>query len=72
MFRNKDVKEAAQPYRVLKGVMRVGVLAKGLVLTGDLNVQLVVMCAEKPTRTLLEKVMENLPKQLAVSISISF
>ena len=48
--------------------MRVGVLAKGLVLTGDLNVQLVVMCAEKPTRTLLEKVMENLPKQLAVCI----
>lgn len=47
--------------------MRVGVLAKGLVLTGDLGVQLVVMCAEKPTRTLLEKVMENLPKQLAVS-----
>lgn len=48
--------------------MRVGVLAKGLVLTGDLSVQLVVMCAEKPTRSLLEKVMENLPKQLAVSI----
>lgn len=62
---NKETKEAAQPYRVLKGVMRVGVLAKGLVLTGDLSVQLVVMCAEKPTRTLLEKVIENLPKQLA-------
>ncbi|KAG8181856.1 hypothetical protein JTE90_004002 [Oedothorax gibbosus] len=58
-------KEAPQLYRVLKGVMRVGVLAKGLVLTGDLSVQLVVMCAEKPTRTLLEKVMESLPKQLA-------
>lgn len=51
--------------------MRVGVLAKGLVLTGDLSVQLVVMCAEKPTRTLLEKVIDNLPKQLAVSILIS-
>ncbi|XP_054717148.1 zinc finger RNA-binding protein-like isoform X2 [Uloborus diversus] len=64
---NKDSKEkdSSQPYRVLKGVMRVGVLAKGLVLTGDLNVQLVVMCAEKPTRTLLERVMENLPKQLS-------
>ncbi|XP_035218735.1 LOW QUALITY PROTEIN: zinc finger RNA-binding protein-like [Stegodyphus dumicola] len=58
-------KDSAQPYRVLKGVMRVGVLAKGLVLTGDLSVQLVVMCAEKPTRTLLERVIDNLPKQLA-------
>ncbi|XP_055952370.1 zinc finger RNA-binding protein-like isoform X2 [Argiope bruennichi] len=62
---NKE-KEAPQPYRVLKGVMRVGSLAKGLVLTGDLNVKLVVMCAEKPTRSLLEKVMEHLPKQLAI------
>ncbi|XP_023235215.1 zinc finger RNA-binding protein-like isoform X1 [Centruroides sculpturatus] len=54
-----------QPQRVLKGVMRVGVLAKGLLLTGDLSVQLVVMCSEKPTRTLLERVADNLPKQLA-------
>ncbi|GIY38699.1 zinc finger RNA-binding protein [Caerostris extrusa] len=63
---NKDNKECPQPYRVLKGVMRVGALAKGLVLSGDLHVKLVVMCAEKPTRSLLEKVMEHLPKQLAV------
>ncbi|XP_013793714.1 zinc finger RNA-binding protein-like, partial [Limulus polyphemus] len=57
-------KEDQQPPRVLKGVMRVGVLAKGLLLTGHLNVQLVVMCTEKPTRTLLERVADNLPKQL--------
>ncbi|XP_042905081.1 zinc finger RNA-binding protein isoform X2 [Parasteatoda tepidariorum] len=64
---NKEIKEkeAPQPYRVLKGVMRVGVLAKGLVLTGDLSVQLVVMCAEKPSRSLLDRVIENLPKQLS-------
>lgn len=60
----KETTQSVQPYRVLKGVMRVGVLAKGLVLTADLNVQLVVMCAEKPTRTLLERVIDNLPKQL--------
>ena len=48
--------------------MRVGVLAKGLLLHGDLNVQLVLLCSEKPTRTLLERVADNLPKQLAVSI----
>ncbi|XP_033633879.1 zinc finger RNA-binding protein-like isoform X2 [Asterias rubens] len=50
--------------RVLKGVMRVGVLAKGLLLKGDLNMGLVVLCAEKPTRTLLERVVDALPKQL--------
>lgn len=46
--------------------MRVGVLAKGLLLHGDLNVRLVVLCSEKPTRTLLERVADNLPKQLSV------
>ena len=47
--------------------MRVGALAKGLLLSGDTAVDLVVLCAEKPTRTLLFKVAENLPKQLQVS-----
>ncbi|KAL8606643.1 hypothetical protein ACOMHN_025742 [Nucella lapillus] len=51
--------------RVMKGVMRVGVLAKGLLLRGDLGVSLVVLCSEKPTRTLLERIADNLPKQLA-------
>ena len=55
------------PPRVLKGVMRVGVLAKGLLLHGDLNVHLVVLCSEKPTRTLLDRVADNLPNQLGVS-----
>ncbi|KAL4228150.1 hypothetical protein ACF0H5_013583 [Mactra antiquata] len=58
-------KEESAPPRVLKGVMRVGVLAKGLLLHGDLNVHLVVLCSEKPTRTLLERVADGLPKQLA-------
>ncbi|XP_043190869.1 zinc finger RNA-binding protein-like isoform X2 [Amphibalanus amphitrite] len=51
--------------RTLKGVMRVGVLAKGLLLQGDADVQLVVLCAEKPTRTLLERVANLMPKHLA-------
>ena len=55
--------------RTLKGVMRVGVLAKGLLLQGDADVQLVVLCAEKPTRTLLERVANLMPKHLAVSDS---
>ena len=54
------------PARAIKGVMRVGVLAKGLLLHGDLNVQLVLLCSEKPTRTLLVRVADSLPKQMVV------
>lgn len=53
--------------RVLKGVMRVGILAKGLVLRGDRNVQLTLLCSEKPTHALLRRVTEQLPQQLLVS-----
>lgn len=59
-------KEKEDGGRVLKGVMRVGVLAKGLLLSGDSQVQLVVLCTEKPTRTLLSKVAAVLPQQLKV------
>ncbi|XP_048519149.1 zinc finger RNA-binding protein isoform X5 [Dendroctonus ponderosae] len=54
--------------RMLRGVMRVGHLAKGLLLKGDNQVELVVLCADKPTLTLLKKVVELLPaafKQVA-------
>ena len=47
--------------------MRVGILAKGLLLRGDINVQLVVLCGDKPTRSLLDRVADNLPNQLSVS-----
>lgn len=36
--------------RILRGVMRVGNLAKELLLTGDNHVCLVVLCLEKPTK----------------------
>lgn len=52
--------------RLLKGVMRVGDLAKQLMLRGDLRVDLVVLCSEKPTLTLLKKVHELLPDQFQV------
>lgn len=42
--------------RILRGVMRVGNLAKGLLLSGDNHVCLVVLCAEKPTRLVAESV----------------
>ncbi|GAB0087950.1 zinc finger RNA-binding protein [Sergentomyia squamirostris] len=57
-------KDAEGSVRVLKGVMRVGLLAKGLLLQGDTLVQLVVLCAEKPTGMLLKKVASELPVQL--------
>ncbi|XP_037922384.1 zinc finger RNA-binding protein 2 isoform X1 [Hermetia illucens] len=50
--------------RILKGVMRVGLLAKGLLLQGDNVVQLVVLCAEKPVLSLLDRVANELPIQL--------
>lgn len=49
--------------------MRVGILAKGLLLRGDRNVQLILLAAKKPTATLLRTVAEQLPKQLAVRLS---
>lgn len=66
----KEEKAKAKPLmgakddRTLKGVMRVGVLAKGLLLKGSLNLELVVLCAEKPTYTLLKKVGKLVPEKL--------
>ena len=57
--------EGGERERSLKGVMRVGLLAKGLLLRGDLGVSLVVLCSGKPTRALLRRVMEALPEQLS-------
>uniref|UniRef100_A0A6I8N7R3 Interleukin enhancer binding factor 3 n=1 Tax=Ornithorhynchus anatinus TaxID=9258 RepID=A0A6I8N7R3_ORNAN len=50
--------------RTLRGVMRVGLVAKGLLLKGDLDLELVLLCKEKPTTTLLDKVADNLGVQL--------
>lgn len=51
--------------RALKGVMRVGLLAKGLLLKGDRDVRLVVLCHDRPTITLLKRVAQDLPQHLA-------
>ncbi|KAM6232398.1 zinc finger RNA-binding protein-like isoform 2-T2 [Porphyrio hochstetteri] len=61
-----DDKKDSSKDRVLKGVLRIGVLAKGLLLRGDRNVSLVLLCAEKPSKMLLSHIAESLPKQLAV------
>ncbi|XP_043941304.1 zinc finger RNA-binding protein [Protopterus annectens] len=66
--KGKDVddKKESNRDRALKGVMRVGVLAKGLLLRGDKNVSLVLLCSEKPTKSLLTRIADSLPKQLTV------
>ncbi|XP_030028321.1 zinc finger RNA-binding protein isoform X3 [Manduca sexta] len=51
--------------RALKGVMRVGLVATGLVLKGDRDVQLVVLCHDRPTIALLKRVAADLPAHLA-------
>ncbi|XP_012878077.1 PREDICTED: zinc finger RNA-binding protein 2 [Dipodomys ordii] len=52
--------------RALKGVMRVGILAKGLVLRGDRSVKLALLCSQKPTRALVQEIAERLPEQLLI------
>ncbi|XP_032598963.1 zinc finger RNA-binding protein isoform X2 [Drosophila grimshawi] len=69
---HKDGDNGGNVVRVLKGVMRVGYLAKGLLLHGDTAVELVVLCAEKPTTSLLQRVANVMPdklKEVAASLS---
>ncbi|XP_078541403.1 interleukin enhancer-binding factor 3 isoform X3 [Lissotriton helveticus] len=69
---DEDAKEGAEAKptsenmtRTLRGVMRVGLVAKGLLLKGDLELELVLLCKDKPTVTLLTKVADNLELQFA-------
>ncbi|KAM8871652.1 spermatid perinuclear RNA-binding protein isoform 1-T3 [Synchiropus picturatus] len=49
---------------VLCGVMRIGLVAKGLLIRGDMDLDLVLMCRDKPTQTLLDTVCHHLPTQI--------
>ncbi len=65
--RNKEDKtEKPEGFRALKGVMRVGLLAKGLLLKGDTDVRLIVICSNKPTKSLLERVYKLLMEKIEV------
>lgn len=59
----KTLKEKEEK-RVLKGVNRVGSLAKNILMPGEMFAELIVLCAEKPTLTLLRQVVQHLPEQL--------
>ncbi|XP_040892610.1 interleukin enhancer-binding factor 3-like isoform X2 [Toxotes jaculatrix] len=58
--------------RVLRGVMRVGLVAKGLLLKGDKDLELVLLCSNKPTVTLLEQVAEKLTAQLEAILAETY
>ncbi len=53
--------------RTLKGLMRVGLLAKGLLLRGDTDVKLILVCSNKPTKKLLERVYKILLEKIEVT-----
>uniref|UniRef100_A0A8C7IVE9 Spermatid perinuclear RNA-binding protein n=1 Tax=Oncorhynchus kisutch TaxID=8019 RepID=A0A8C7IVE9_ONCKI len=60
-----DVSPSASPDDcVLCGVMRIGLVAKGLLIKQDMDLELVLMCREKPTDALLCTVCNNLPLQI--------
>ena len=61
---DKFIAEGEEGERELMGVARVGDLAKGLLLKGDKEVKLVVMCAKQPSLVMLEKITEAVKKEL--------
>ncbi|XP_047674199.1 cilia- and flagella-associated protein 157 isoform X3 [Tachysurus fulvidraco] len=48
----------------LVGIMRVGSVAKGLLIKGLMDLELVLLCREKPTENLLLTICTNLPLQM--------
>lgn len=50
----------------LVGIMRVGSVAKGLLIKGLMDLELVLLCREKPTKNLLLTICTNLPLQMKV------
>uniref|UniRef100_A0AC34QZ99 DZF domain-containing protein n=1 Tax=Panagrolaimus sp. JU765 TaxID=591449 RepID=A0AC34QZ99_9BILA len=53
-----EQKEQEQPERLLKGLMKVGLFANGLLLKDDEKIDLVLLCSKIPTKNLLRKVSE--------------
>ncbi|VEL37409.1 unnamed protein product [Protopolystoma xenopodis] len=69
----EDKEESGQPAissmvgettRVLRGVVRIGLLGKSLLLTGERQLDLVLMCSSRPTVELVQAVADRLSEQL--------
>jgi zinc finger RNA-binding protein len=54
--------------RAIKCVLQIGLLSKGLLLHEDTDIQLVVLCSKKPTKTLLNRVYKKLIDTIEVII----
>ncbi|XP_043939803.1 uncharacterized protein LOC122811791 isoform X2 [Protopterus annectens] len=57
--------EIKQHTRTLRGVMRTGPIVTDLLLKGDMDLQLVLLCRNKPSASLLKKVATHLSLQFA-------
>ncbi|KAI1285505.1 Zinc finger RNA-binding protein [Halotydeus destructor] len=60
----KDNKAEYTPSRIVKGVMRVGLVPKNLLLSGDHETELVAICSEIPTMALLDRFVSKMPQKL--------
>ena len=63
-------KTRQSPPKLVREVVRIGALAKGLLLCSESRVELVMVCSEKPTRGLLSRVLNLLPDALQVMTSL--
>jgi len=52
--------------RVLVGVVRVGLFAQRMLLDGDVVAELVVICADKPTNSLLRRIATLMANDISV------
>jgi hypothetical protein len=64
----REINKQKEVARTLKGLMRVGLLAKGLLLRGDTDVKLILVCSNIPTKKLLERVYKILLEKIEVCI----
>lgn len=57
--------------RLLCGVIRVGQLGEGLLMSFDKKVDVVLRCRDIPTLSLLTQIVADLPNQIDVSVLCS-
>ena len=70
----KEPAEGEEPMetRVLKGCVRIGDLAHGLLLREDKSVEMLVFCTDKPTLYMLQNVKAKFEESLTVSCALLF
>lgn len=66
--REKPADEPAAPERVLRGLMKVGLLAHGILKNDDKMVDLVVLAGCVPTKRALDKIVKLVPEHFDVSL----